>query len=486
MEIVVDSDMMNLCNGMYTFSHNVNAFASRNWTRVDLGLEDVRESPKGISFRAQARSCAVLHNAAKPSWHNARVTPTARTLLDLLRPEGASAVEARARALSASAWEEIVSLALNHGVAPLLHRSLQASGGLAALPEHLRTRLDADRRATALVNLRNCAAFRDIARELGKRNIPLMALKGLHLAERVYRDISLRPMGDVDILVPRAELGNVVATLQRMGYGPEEDMSGAAQAMLELGHAVGLAHRRLGNLIEPHWSIGEPGYGYAPPIEAIWRSAVPGRLADAEVRLMSPEFVLLHVCAHLACNHTFLLGLRGLCDIAEIVRAHPALDWKIVIDHGRRHGWERGVAAALRLAHEHLGAAVPGDVLAALGVDTLAPEMLSEAIEHLLSSHKIPGDLGTAPNFLAFVEQRGAGKKLALFWRRVFMPRAELALKYGVPKGSTRLPLYYAMRLWDLIRQYAARAWTIHFSDPQFRQAVARHARLAAWLAGSR
>jgi hypothetical protein len=420
----------------------------------------------------------------KPSWHNERVTPTARSLLDLLRREGLAEAAARAQALPAQNWDAIVSLALNHGVAPLLHRSLQASGALAALPEHLRTRLAEERRSTAFANLRNCAAFRDIARELGKRNIPLMALKGLHLAELVYRDISLRPMGDVDILVPRAELGNAVATLQRMDYGPEVDMSSAADAMLELGHAIALEHRRMGTLIELHWTIGECQYGYEPPMEEIWRSVAPGTLADTKVQLMSPEFVLLHVCAHLACNHTFLQGLRGLCDVAEIVGTHPAINWLVVVDQGRRHGWERGIAAALRLARDHLGATVPKEVLAAFGADKFDPAMLSEAIEHLLSSHEIPGDLGTAPSFLAFVERRGIGEKFALFWHRVFMPRAELALKYGVSEHSPRLSLYYAVRLNDLLRQYAARAWTIHFSNPQFREAVARHARLAHWLAG--
>ena len=420
------------------------------------------------------------------SWHNAQVTPTARTLLDFLGADGAAATAARVQALSLPAWEEIIALALDHGVAPLLHRSLQTGGGLAALPEAMRARLSEERRATAFANLRRCAAFRDIALEFAQRNIPLMALKGLHLAELVYRDISLRPMDDVDILVPRAELGQAVATLQLMGYGPEEDMSGAAEALLELGHAVALEHRRLGILIEVHWTIGERGYGYEPPMEEIWRTATPGTLADSDVQLMSPEFVLLHVCAHLACNHNFLLGLRALCDIAEIVRAYPALDWPSVIDQGRRHGWERGIAAALRLARDNMGAAVPGDVLAALGADTLDPAMLSEALEHLLSSHTIPDDLSAVPNFLAFVGRRGAREKLALFWRRVFMPRAELALKYGVPLRSPRLSLFYAVRLRDLVRQYAARAWTTQVSDPQFRETVARHARLGAWLAGRR
>ena len=38
--------------------------------------------------------------------------------------------------------------------------------------------------------------------------------------------------------------------------------------------------------------------------------------------------------------------------------------------------------AALRLARDHLGAAVPAEVLAALGADTLGPAMLAEALEH--------------------------------------------------------------------------------------------------------
>lgn len=407
------------------------------------------------------------------------MTPTGRSLLDLLRPGGAAAPPP-----TPPEWEAVVSLALNHGVGPLLHRALKAGGGLAALPEHLRAQLEEARRITALANLRHCAAFREIARALRERNIPSIALKGLHLAELVYRDISLRPMGDVDILVPKADLGNAVATLQRMEYGPEEDMSGAAEARLETAHAIGLVHRRLGTLVELHWTIGEPGYGYEPPLEQIWQSAAPGRLADADVPLMSAEFVLLHVCAHLACNHTFLVGLRGLCDIAEIASGGPALDWGVVIAQGRQHGWQRGIAAALRLARDHLGAAVPDEVLVALGADALDRDVLAEAMQHLLSVDGIPGDLSTAPNFLAFVERGSPGGKLALLWQRVFMPRAELALKYGVPLGSPRLFLYYAVRLRDLVRQYAARAWAIQASGPEARDAFARHARLMRWLAG--
>ncbi len=197
---------------------------------------------------------------------------------------------------------------------------------------------------------------------------------------------------------------------------------------------------------------------------------------------MSPEFVLLHVCAHLACNHVFGFDLRALCDIAEIARARP--DWDVVADHGRRHGWTRGVAAALRLAHDHLGADIPAQTLAALGADALDPDLLADAMAHLLSFSRMPGELVTAPNLLAVASGDTPWARSTLLWNRVFVPRAELSLLYGVPEHSPRLGLYYAVRLRDLVRKYAASAWALNVSDPRLAAVASRHARLAKWIAG--
>jgi hypothetical protein len=217
-------------------------------------------------------------------------------------------------------------------------------------------------------------------------------------------------------------------------------------------------------------------------MDEIWRSAAPGRIGDADVQLMSPEFLLLHVCAHLACNHVFGFDLRALCDIAAIAQA--PIDWEVLAGHGRRHGWTRGVATALRLARDHLGADIPGVTLAALGADALDPELLADAMEHLFSFSGMPGELITAPNLLAVGGGAAPGAKLAMLWNRIFVPRAELSLLYGVPERSSRLGLYYAVRLRDLLRKYATSAWALKVSDPGLAQTAARHARLARWIAG--
>lgn len=411
-----------------------------------------------------------------------RLSLGARTLMGFLQPAGGAASANRVRDLPPRAWDDIISIALRHGVAPMLHHALLSGNAIAGVPEHVSARLGEERRATALVNLRNLGQFRRIAQGLRKHDIPVIPLKGLHLAELVYRDISLRPMSDLDILVPRSQLKQAVATLRGLDYGFDEDMSGAADTMLDTKCDVGLAHRELNVWLEVHSSLSEPPERYAIVVEDVWRSAVPGRLGDADVLVMSPEFLLLHVCAHLACNHAFLFSLRALCDIAEIVRAHPELNWTVVVDHGRRHGWRRGVAAALRLASDHLGAAVPADVLAALGADTLGPGMLDEAMEHLVTCIEMPGALRTAPNLVALADKHGPVEKLTALWARIFLPRAELALIYGVPESSARLKLYYAVRMKDLLRRYAGSAWALNVSDPQLAAAAASHGRLARWI----
>jgi hypothetical protein len=102
---------------------------------------------------------------------------------------------------------------------------------------------------------------------------------------------------------------------------------------------------------------------------------------------------------------------------------------------------------------------------------------------HLLNFSRMPGELVTAPNLLALASGDTPWARATLLWNRVFVPRAELSLLYGVPEHAPRLSLYYAVRLRDLLRKYAGSAWALNVSDPRLAAIAARHARLARWMA---
>ncbi len=422
----------------------------------------------------QARASKEQMGAKSASRPHDRLNPGARALLGFLRPAATLELAARVQRLPAKAWDEILELALRHGVAPLLHRALLSGNALAGLPNSVRARLEDQRRATALDNLRNLGQFRRIAQALRAQDIPVIALKGLHLAELVYRDISLRPMSDLDILVPHSQLKPAVVSLRTLGFDPNRG--------LPSGHDVGMTHRDLGILLEVHWTLAEPTEPYTPPIEDIWRLAVPARLGDSDTQVMSAEFLLFHVCAHLAYHHLFALDLRALCDIAEILHAYPALDWRVMAERGRRERWGRGVAVALRLARDQLGAEVPAEALAELSGDALDPQLLDDALEQLVNFVGLSMELRFAPNLMALTGASGLGEKMTTIWNRIFIPRSELGLIYGVPERSWRINLFYLVRLWDLVRRYAASTRNLKVQGPQIAATAARQARIAKWI----
>ncbi|MGE0876530.1 MAG: nucleotidyltransferase family protein [Burkholderiales bacterium] len=379
-------------------------------------------------------------------------------------------------------WGAIAALACEHGVAPLLHRGLERAGGLARLPEAARAALAAARRDTAARNLLHYAEFRRIADAMAARALPLMALKGLHLAELVYGDISLRPMADVDFLVPEARVDEAAGVLRALGYG-EGDAPVASAQVLESTCALGFTREANGVYVELHWKLSEPADGFAAPMREIWQAAQPCTLGGAPSLAMSPEFLLLHVGAHLACKHLFILPLRALADIDAILGAHPGLDWDAFARHAASHGWGRGVALALRLAREQLDAPVPDRALAAVGAHALAPGLVAEALAQMLDAPRLPAEVATSPNFLGLAG-RGAAARIGMVLRRVFVPRAELAQLYGVSARSPRLLPFYAVRLRDLVRRYGASARELDRPGSALRDAAARRARLSAWIGG--
>ena len=69
-----------------------------------------------------------------------------------------------------------------------------------------------------------------------------------------------------------------------------------------------------------------------------------------------------------------------------------------------------------------------------------------------------------------------------MFWNRLFVSRAELARIYRVSEGSARIGLFYAVRLRDLLRRYAANLREMNAHGAHLAESTARQARLARWI----
>ena len=87
-----------------------------------------------------------------------------------------------------------------------------------AVDEVLRSGVHAGMRAARLRALMLDTTLRQVVGALEERGIAALPLKGTTLADRVHGDPGLRPTTDVDVLVPRTEIGAAVQALRALGY----------------------------------------------------------------------------------------------------------------------------------------------------------------------------------------------------------------------------------------------------------------------------
>jgi hypothetical protein len=202
--------------------------------------------------------------------------------------------------------------------------------------------------------------LRAVAKALSAAGLSALLVKGAALALDVYPDPAARPMGDVDLLVRRADRDRVVAALRAAGATehPHAGRPHSAELLAEVQLTVPLG--ATSTLVEVHTSLDKL---VARPVDEVAifcraRAApgLPGLLIPAPedhallVALHAANDGLRHPIAFLDLE---LLLRRGL-DAGEIAR--------------RARAWEAGTATyAVLAAMRDLGAAsVPPDLVRAL------------------------------------------------------------------------------------------------------------------------
>lgn len=189
--------------------------------------------------------------------------------------------------------------------------------------------------------------------------IPTMLLKGLPIALGYYRDLSLRPMRDIDVMVPTRRTVDARRVLAEHGW----EVHRAAPA---LSHGEGVSHVD-GAGFDLHWHLGMPFV--LPDREAdsemdVWAAAEPLELPGVTTLMPCPADMLLHVCVHGAWSGSGS-AMRWVTDASCVLRARgDGVEWERMLEQIERRRLVLHMAEPLRYLREVIGAPVPGSVVA--------------------------------------------------------------------------------------------------------------------------
>ena len=158
--------------------------------------------------------------------------------------------------------------------------------------------------------------------------------------------------------------------------------------------------------------------------------------------------------------HSENLRLNKICDIAELLRSRPAMDWIAVDRAAKRLGCQRALSLGLRVAHELLGAPVNDAIAGRVDPELIGP--LVEYIGHRLFDDRVSTSPMSYEDFNFRIRERWRDWIYSWYSRRAF--RVVMHLR---PSAKDRtmitLPaklgfLYYLVRPIRVGRDYA-RSW---------------------------
>lgn len=325
--------------------------------------------------------------------------------------------------LEAGAASKAIDLALSTRTIGLLDHSLKVCR-VNVTPA---ARCSTLAKQAAIQNLAYGQAIVEVVASLNATGFYPVALKGSPLAFGYYPEPQMRPLRDVDLLLPpeQAEAAYDFLLLQEQ-FAP---LRRGARYGLEHSHQLPeILHKPSRMVIEIHHRLNAKNWSADEQFAAkIMSEAISITLLDREVLVPTAENNFLHLLEHATLHHTFANGPLILADLHYLAR-HDNFDVGQVLSDIDKLGLARSFAIIVRCAEE-LGAKwIPNHYR---GHRDIKPELVAAAMSSMLMNAE---EIAQHDQYRRNQKRGGGFIDAAL---RVFKPdRLELAKKAGVSPDS--------------------------------------------------
>ncbi len=340
-------------------------------------------------------------------------------------------------------------MASQHRLRPMLHWQLGQAHQSLRLPTDVTAALTATWRASAVRSLklqRELLLTHQILADAGIRH---MALKGAALAWHAYPHPALRPMRDLDILVPADDALRAFDTLLKAGLSRTPSSRGHPAAMLQWHRHLPALRSPSGTVtVELHSRLSGHGQEGTRTVDvshsdSFWARGTTLPMAGASLPVTSPTDLLLHLIVHAVYDHEFNNGPVLLGDLAFLLD-RQAIDWHLFWVLAEQGGHTRGCVLALSVMQLYWGAQP---------IDWQGNEPSPEdgsAAQADLAAHLMLRDFDARFDVslqASLTEEPGQIQGIRHLLRKLFRPRLEVAAAYPVSQHDPRVFLWYPV-LW--------------------------------------
>jgi len=265
------------------------------------------------------------------------------------------------RQLSLRDWDLVVRVGRRADLLARMAERLVAAGLAPEVPPAVWRHLDAARRLA----LRQHDELRHEVRRLQplfeRIGLPLVLLKGSAYVLGGLRAGEGRMVSDIDIVVPRARLGEAESALMINGWvSTKPDAYDQHYYRTWMHELPPLRHLRRGTVLDVHHAL-VPLTGALPPQMAAIFEAIEPLPGWPGVFALGATDRVLHSAAHLYTEGELDMGLRGLVDLQLLLdeSGQDLAFWPALLARAEALGWQAPLAQALRQLEQVLGWTLP-------------------------------------------------------------------------------------------------------------------------------
>jgi hypothetical protein len=347
-------------------------------------------------------------------------------------------------------WQSLLGAAQREGMGPLLYWRLSKSGKLASLPEEVRGALRTMYAHTWARNQKILEELGTIARLFHEKDIPVVVLKGACFALTIYPDIGLRPMADLDILVPGSKLVEAVEIAGSLGYADTHPEASWGLNGLLSHHACMQRSDPMSIILEIHKSlIANKTFAYAVPVD--WFLEQTERLTNftkdgfKNLLVLTPTAQLLYAASHAMLQHGGgRTPLRSYYDLDQLIRLSGSrLDWEMLLTQAQKFEWGSALKAALVQVQNYFDTPIPDTVQIVMSrqVDRFESLIIKKETEAVTRTHA---------EYQTLLSLNWWGR-IRLVLALLFPSPAYMRWRYEL-NSSWALSIYYPFRWWGIAK----------------------------------
>jgi hypothetical protein len=350
-------------------------------------------------------------------------------------------------------WEYLIAAASYHGLVPLLHKNVHASGA-DWVPVNVVSRLKQSSLANSQNVLHLLSKHLKVQRLLKDNGVPVAVFKGSVLSQMSYGEVSLRQAGDIDLLIATEQFAQARALLESLGYEMMPQLT-PAQLDSHLKHHCEIQFVRDDwfTVVDLHWALAPKSFVFNLETDDVMSRLQTVVVAGAEIQTLATEDLILYLSMH-GAKHLWR-ALEWISSLGELIRSAGSIDWDVVVERAVESRATRMLGLALRLVERISEVEIVSQMAGAIDKDESMREMAQQVLAQIFVASGFAGSTETNLYNLKIMDRKRDVLVSAL--RAIFVPTFTDWDALTLP--SSLHSLYYAYRPLRLSKVYTTALW---------------------------